>query len=530
MAHRRAREYLEKHGVERWFRTAAEKLIVAQPENPFSVLYEALGREVVQEREEKSKGQGDCGGDVDGEDGIRRGVSLAAKISIRGRDGIQQVISLDKVANDDMARFARGAIMLRGWGSELGARVSEALVGRGSGVSADGESGGDARYSVADLEDLVAGLASDLEGLAADIKAAAGDGDGKGSKGAGDMSGGDGGDGDSGSNRSNVGRWELSEEMRVRLRELFGKIDKDGNGVLDSVEREEMREEMRVLPIEFGIGVDVFERLQSGVNYAEFEAWFVREWETASKMQALAGIDVDLLRAAAQSIPSGSPDFPLEGIAEMDPAYIARECREKIAAAAEEALIKKKDEVREQAKRMMARKEKGMEDQGMANSKYAILGEGIRMAKFGSIDDFHTGIAEEIGLPNPNLMEGMEAEHCARPDSKDEFNPGNYDTTTTPAQEWLVVTDEDEAKRVSAGLRKVRTLKELKKDPLVQKAELRDVELLALLLYTGLHFNLRARSWTFLGSMLIFERHCNGRFCPCLHQEVDRAGSGIPGP
>ena len=298
----------------------------------------------------------------------------------------------------------------------------------------------------------------------------------------------------------------MPEEMRARLRELFDRIDKNKNGVLDSEERDEMREEVRLILMELGIGANVFERLRAGANYEEIEAWFVREWETASKMQALAGIDIELLRAAAQSIPSGSPDFPLGGMAGMDPADIARECQERIAAAAEEALVKKQAEVREQAEKMRARKEEGMEEEeeGMANGKYAIQGEGIRMAKFGSIEDFHTGMAGQIGLPNPNLMEGMEAEHCKRPDSEDEFQPGNYDTTTTPAQEWLVVTDEGEAKRVSVGKRRVQTPKELRENPLVQKAKLRDEELLALLLYTGLHFNLRARPWMFFLASCFF--------------------------
>jgi hypothetical protein len=500
-AHRKAREYLEKHGVERWLRTAAEKLVVGQPENPFSVLYEALGREVrAREEEEQSKGKGGFR-DRNGEDvGTKGGVSLVAQIAITGRDGNRQVISLDKVANEDMARGARGAITLRGWGRELGARVCEALVGHGSGsgILADGESGGVAKDSAGDLEDLVGG-----------------DGKGDGSS--------------SSSSSSRKESWLLPEEMRVRLRELFGKIDMNENGVLDRDEREEMKEEMRMFLVEFGIGINVFQRLKAGVNCAEFEAWFVREWETASKMQALAGVDGDLLRAAAQSIPSGSPDFPLGGMAGMGPADIARECRERIAAAAEEALVKKQAEVREQADKIRARKEMGMEEEeGMANGKYAILGEGIRMAKFGSIEDFHTGIAGQIGLPNPNLMGGMEAEHCKRPDSEDEFQPGNYDTTTTPAQEWLVVTDEGEAKRVSIGKRCVQTLKELRENPLVQKAKLRDEELLALLLYTGLHFNLCVRPWmlffVLFSSLFCILVNLYGMdgFTVCRLQKVDR--------
>lgn len=37
-AHRQARRYLEGHGIERWFRGAVERLIVAQPENPMQFL------------------------------------------------------------------------------------------------------------------------------------------------------------------------------------------------------------------------------------------------------------------------------------------------------------------------------------------------------------------------------------------------------------------------------------------------------------------------------------------------------------
>lgn len=91
----------------------------------------------------------------------------------------------------------------------------------------------------------------------------------------------------------------------------------------------------------------------------------------------------------------------------------------------------------------------------------------------------------KIGLPSPRLLDGMEAEHCRRRDSKDEFSPGNYNTTTTPSQEWLVVTNEVKAREASTGERIVKTLPELMRDPLVAKASLRDVEVLALLLYTG---------------------------------------------
>ena len=207
-------------------------------------------------------------------------------------------------------------------------------------------------------------------------------------------------------------------------------------------------------------------------------------------MQALA--DIDLGRAMAELIPGGSVHHPLGGLERMGSTEIRDVTREKLGAAAELALSRKQAQVKVQAERMRARQRQERNQEGgggMANSKYAILGEGVRMAKFGSIEDFHTGIGGEIGMPNPNFMEGMEAEHCSRQDSKDEFKPGNYDTTTTPAKEWLVVTDEDEAKRVSVDARRVRTIKDLMVDPLVKNAKLTDVEVVALVLYTGMELH-----------------------------------------
>ena len=63
---------------------------------------------------------------------------------------------------------------------------------------------------------------------------------------------------------------------------------------------------------------------------------------------------------------------------------------------------------------------------------------------------------------------------------------GNYDTTTTPEAEWLVVTSEDKAKEVSVHPRRVRTVKDImENEAIVKEAGLRVEEVLALLLYTG---------------------------------------------
>ena len=65
------------------------------------------------------------------------------------------------------------------------------------------------------------------------------------------------------------------------------------------------------------------------------------------------------------------------------------------------------------------------------------------------------------------------------------FSPGNYPGKTTPEAEWRAVTDPEEGKRVSVGKRLVHSLEELKKDPMVLEAKLRDEEIQALVLYTG---------------------------------------------
>ena len=91
----------------------------------------------------------------------------------------------------------------------------------------------------------------------------------------------------------------------------------------------------------------------------------------------------------------------------------------------------------------------------------------------------------QIGLPHARLWEGMEAEHCKRQDSKDEFNPGNYDTTTTPSLEWLVVTNDSKRQEASVGPRLVRAYEEVMEDSIVKQAKLRKEEIVALILYTG---------------------------------------------
>ena len=185
-------------------------------------------------------------------------------------------------------------------------------------------------------------------------------------------------------------RWSLPEEMKIRLKSLFDMLDKDKNGVLDSEEKEAMRQGMTGLLIEYGVAAARFSTMPEGITLAEFFEWFQREWEVSSKMQALA--DLDVVRNVAELLPGGSPELPLGGLVNMEQESIRRMCREQAAAALAAALWKKQADVRQQANRIEGQKGKEVE----ANNKFAIDGGHIRVAKFGAIDDFHKGIAGQV--------------------------------------------------------------------------------------------------------------------------------------
>ena len=56
---------------------------------------------------------------------------------------------------------------------------------------------------------------------------------------------------------------------------------------------------------------------------------------------------------------------------------------------------------------------------------------------------FFGGLEALIGTPSPNLRVAMEAEHCASPDSQDEFTTANYGIHTRSDIEWYFVVDPD---------------------------------------------------------------------------------------
>ena len=350
-AHRTARAYLAAHKVEEWLKARVEDLIVMQPENPLEFLQEALGMEIETRKRLEA---------VAGDRKDEQSISVTARIMVTGQSGAREEILFNKVANKDMLRGPRGNEMLRGWGHTVGSLVTDSLLNDGKAVVSEDREGS-ALAGTAAAETNEGGGAETVPPLE-DLKGSA------------------------------SGRWTMPEEMEARLKKLFELTDKDKNGTIDSEEREEMRQQVSRLLIEYGVGAERFSKMPEGMAFGQFADWFVGEWETASKMQALA--DVDIVRIVAELLPGGKPEFPLGVLVDMNPERLARICNEEAAAALEMALLRKQAEVKEQADKIRMGRENLME----ANSKFAIDGKGIRVAKFGSIEDFHKGIANQVGV------------------------------------------------------------------------------------------------------------------------------------
>ena len=282
------------------------------------------------------------------------------------------------------------------------------------------------------------------------------------------------------------GKWALSREQQSKLREVFDRMDANQDGKVDDSEQIAARGLLNAVKIEFGLGAEI--SLDGTMTYEEFEARFVREWEMAQKQQALR--DIELIRAVAELLPGGSPEAPLAGLRDMSSEAMESFCS-RVVSQRVVSLLKKKQAILQQRDGQAV----AVVEQG--NCKFGHGEAALRKAQFGGMEDFTKGLVAKIGLPDARLRLALELEHCKRGDSKDEFSPGNYDTTTTPAREWQVVTDNEEAKRVSAGLRRVLSLEAIKQLEGVRDVGLwaednpgglRDEEILALLLYTGKHF------------------------------------------
>jgi len=135
----------------------------------------------------------------------------------------------------------------------------------------------------------------------------------------------------------------------------------------------------------------------------------------------------------------------------------------------------------------------------------------------GSLEDFHAGLTGRIGVPHLDFKREMMREHCVRAGCNVQFTTGNYAITTTPKQEWMYIVGDEIGQRIlcpDENMQHGRTivlLEELMQKNLVQTAKLTDVEVLALVLYTGPLFhiyNIILRRYPF-ETYKFFEEGCN---------------------
>jgi hypothetical protein len=107
----------------------------------------------------------------------------------------------------------------------------------------------------------------------------------------------------------------------------------------------------------------------------------------------------------------------------------------------------------------------------------------------GGINDFHEGLTGRVGMPHLKFRDAMQQEHCEKAGCNTSFTTGNYNITTTPKQEWLYIAGDEMWQQVACPDmdhgRRIVPISELMKLKLAVDAKLTDVEMLAIVLYTG---------------------------------------------
>jgi hypothetical protein len=112
----------------------------------------------------------------------------------------------------------------------------------------------------------------------------------------------------------------------------------------------------------------------------------------------------------------------------------------------------------------------------------------VKMA-CGGIHDFHSGLTGRVGTPHLKFKDAMRQEHCEKAGCNVPFTTGNYKITTSPKQEWLYVAGDDMGNRVACPdmghSRRIERISDLLQLPLAVDAKLTEVEMMAIVLYTG---------------------------------------------
>eukprot|EP00282_Hemiselmis_andersenii_P021362 CAMPEP_0172023288 /NCGR_PEP_ID=MMETSP1041-20130122/14714_1 /TAXON_ID=464988 /ORGANISM="Hemiselmis andersenii, Strain CCMP439" /LENGTH=897 /DNA_ID=CAMNT_0012678767 /DNA_START=1 /DNA_END=2691 /DNA_ORIENTATION=+ len=272
------------------------------------------------------------------------------------------------------------------------------------------------------------------------------------------------------------GRWNLEPRHDARLRQCFEMLNGNKDNGVDDEERRKNRDVLTGMLVELGMSPKALDHIRGKLTFDDFKRQVQREVEITRKEQSLAA--AELTRVIAECIPGGENHNPLANLERMTVDDLEKFCTTRVLPAVKRRLKEFQNDLITTTQLRLRAKSAGKKN---GNGKFAV---GAKTAKFGKLDDFHKGI-EFLGLPVPNIMEGMKAEHCDRADSNVNFNPGNYDTETCSAAEWAVVTNEEKGRAASGGQRDVKPLAKLMALTEVKTSGLTEEEVLALQLYTG---------------------------------------------
>uniref|UniRef100_A0A7S0M388 NAD(P)(+)--arginine ADP-ribosyltransferase n=1 Tax=Cryptomonas curvata TaxID=233186 RepID=A0A7S0M388_9CRYP len=104
----------------------------------------------------------------------------------------------------------------------------------------------------------------------------------------------------------------------------------------------------------------------------------------------------------------------------------------------------------------------------------------------GDISDYHKGLSGRVGVPDIDFENAMKAEHCTKLGCDIEFATSNYKIETTARREWAIVVEKEPLTTSEDGHgRRVPDMEKLKFLPITIKAKMLQIEIVALVLYTG---------------------------------------------
>jgi Ran GTPase-activating protein (RanGAP) involved in mRNA processing and transport len=290
---------------------------------------------------------------------------------------------------------------------------------------------------------------------------------------------------------------EYDDDVEL-LKNTFQTMDRNNDSIVDKEEFENFCQQF-ILPEAFKISlVSLYSKNQAGIDEATFRQAaldFPRVQGQRIHWVRSLGINSEIARHLAPGILFNE----LACVKQMTREFISNLCQTVIPKIVEECLLSGVEKLRH-----CIDVSTGFEE---ANGKFC----GGLMARYASLDQFYEGPERMLGTPNPNVLEGMQREHCTRGNASDLFCAPNYNVTTRPDWEWQLIFDPDDSfdyphtpqltgdekwKGIHqpTGVRRLdwkgkgrssRRLESFMTSDEVKAAGLRKEEVLALRLYTG---------------------------------------------